>query len=445
MVKRQDRLNVYIALIGLAGAAVLGTAGVLISRMPASELAHWWPYALLFAFAGWLCCRQHVYFTESTVVAMGSIAQIASIIVLPLPIALWVIGVAKASSELSLRISQKRRDWRSIPLNTGSSVLANLGGGASFHLLNGDHFLWSTHLLYPLAAFPALLALAALYHVIDALVVTGAVTLSSGERPASVFWQISTEARLPELSLIAVGVVFAVLFHFSPVLSLLVVVPVILSMQSFAAVARLRKETIEAVLKMAESIDYRDTGTYEHSERLAEYTRRLGTGIGLTPEHIKEVVLASRVHDLGKIGISNDILLKPGPLTLEERQIMEEHPVIGANILSSYSSFRDAVDIVRHHHERWDGKGYPDGLKGEAIPIGSRIITVVDSYDAMTSDRPYRRGLSASEAVERLKAGMGSQFDPQVAACFIQLLIDDGIFVPSEPPMNIHIVKAEAG
>src|SRR5262249_45358155 len=163
------------------------------------------------------------------------------------------------------------------------------------------------------------------------------------------------------VSLILVGIVTAILFVRSPFLSVLIVVPGLLSARAYEATARMRKETIEAVLKMAESIDYRDTGTSEHSKRLETYSRRLAETLDLIREQVNDVVLASKVHDLGKIGISNAILLKQGPLTDEERQIMQEHPVIGANILSSYSAFQGSVDIVRHHHERWDGKGYPDG------------------------------------------------------------------------------------
>jgi HD-GYP domain-containing protein (c-di-GMP phosphodiesterase class II) len=204
----------------------------------------------------------------------------------------------------------------------------------------------------------------------------------------------------------------------------------------------LRKETIEAVLKMAESIDYRDTQTYEHSQRLAGLTRRLAMRVELTAEHADEVVLASRVHDLGKIGISNDILLKQGPLTPEERKTMEEHPVIGASILANYSAFKTSVDIVRHHHERWDGNGYPDGLRGEEIPMGARIIAVVDAFDAMVADRPYRRGMPVTQAVDRIKDGMGSQFDPKVCAAFLQMLIDEGTYTPPERVPELRIVTA---
>jgi len=124
---------------------------------------------------------------------------------------------------------------------------------------------------------------------------------------------------------------------------------------------------------------------------------------------------------------------------------MQEHPAIGANILSSYSAFQASVPIVRHHHERWDGNGYPDGLKGEEIPLGSRIITVTDSFDAMTSDRPYRKGMSPAAAVERLKDGMGSQFDPRLCATFIQLLIEEGVYTPPDTGTHLHLVSDRAG
>ena len=118
---------------------------------------------------------------------------------------------------------------------------------------------------------------------------------------------------------------------------------------------------------------------------------------------------------------------------------MQDHPTHGAEILSHFSEFKNSVDIVRHHHERWDGNGYPAGLKGDAIPLGARILAVADAYDAMTEDRPYRPGMSAVEAVTRLKDGMGTQFDPKICATFIQMLIEDGTYVPPEiaPPLRV--------
>jgi HD-GYP domain-containing protein (c-di-GMP phosphodiesterase class II) len=281
--------------------------------------------------------------------------------------------------------------------------------------------------------------------MVDDIVVVIAISLSFHDPVWSVFRRTFSDILLPQMSMIFVGIVFGVLWHYSAALSLFIIVPVVLSIRSFEAVARLRKETVEAVLKMAESIDYRDTGTYEHSKRIADLTKQLATAMGLLPEHISEIVLASRVHDLGKIGVSNEILLKAGPLTPEERSVIEEHPVIGANILSSYSAFQGSLTIVRHHHERWDGKGYPDGLRGEEIPLGSRLLTVVDSFDSMTADRPYRRGMSVNIAVERLKDGMGTQFDPQICAAFIRMLIDDGVYIPPEPAPDLRLIMSDAG
>jgi HD-GYP domain-containing protein (c-di-GMP phosphodiesterase class II) len=311
--------------------------------------------------------------------------------------------------------------------------------------LLGDHFIWSGN-FGPLLALPALVGLGVAYHAVDALVVVIAICLRRpGDSPTTVFRTLFTGVLRYHVALVFLGIVFAVLFHDSPVLSLLIIVPIWFSVQSFKNVHLLRKETVDAVLKLAESIDYRDTGTSEHSERLTNLARRLALKLGLTLETVNDIVLAARVHDLGKIGISNEILLKRSALSDEELSVMQGHPEIGANILSSYSEFRGSVPIVRHHHERWDGKGYPDGLRGEEIPLGSRIITVVDAFDAMTSDRPYRAAIAVATAVERLKDGMGTQFDPRVCGTFIQMLIEDGEYVPPEAPAQLHIVSNRAG
>jgi putative two-component system response regulator len=123
---------------------------------------------------------------------------------------------------------------------------------------------------------------------------------------------------------------------------------------------------------------------------------------------------------------------------------MEKHPIIGENILSSYSAFQGSLESVRHHHEHWDGSGYPDGLRGEDIPLGARIISIVDAFDAMTADRPYRDGMPVEDAVERLKAGMGTQFDPRLCGLFIQLLVEEGTYRPSPTrPTELRIVGRE--
>lgn len=428
---RRHALHAYIACIGLFSVGIVVYCLRTVLLQPRLHTNHVLATTGLFLVITWACNQRSAYRSDSSIVNLGSIGQIATILVLPAPNALILIGLAKCTSEMVLVVRGQRRSWRAPVVNAGGALSAALAGLTAFQLVPGHEHLW-THGYLPVVAIPALFALGAAYHLTEAMVVSCAITLTTRESLMTIFGTLNRDMILPELSLIVVGIIFAILWRFSPILSASILVPMYISLRSFASEARLRKETIEAVLRMAESIDYRDTGTYEHSKRLAAMTKDLADALGLTPEHVSEIVLASRVHDLGKIGISNDILLKPGALTPEERHIMQDHPTIGANILSSYSAFQGSIEIVKHHHERWDGRGYPNGLKGDEIPIGSRIITVVDAFDSMTADRPYRRGMTIDDAVKRLKDSMGTQFDPRVSAAFIQLLIEQGTYVPMD-------------
>jgi HD-GYP domain-containing protein (c-di-GMP phosphodiesterase class II) len=155
----------------------------------------------------------------------------------------------------------------------------------------------------------------------------------------------------------------------------------------------------------------------------------------LGPE-VSLIVTAARAHDIGKIGIPDQILKKEGPLTPEERTIMETHATWGADLLQRYPGFARGVDIVRHHHERWDGEGYPHKLKGTDIPFGARVLAVADSYDAMTSDRPYRRALTPDKAASILLNGRGKQWDPAVVDVFLRA-IADRLDTPVSPLLSI--------
>jgi hypothetical protein len=444
ILNRERWLQIYVAAIAGCAIAIVVWAAVACTQLPGKHDLAWALTGLAFVAMGSVASRRPVYFGPSSALAMGTIPQIAALLVLPFPIALLAIFVAKALSEMSIRVSGQPRPLIAIIVNIGGSLFANMGAGLAFYLLDGNRILWASG-WKPVLAFPALAGMAIMYDLVDILVPVAAISLRNADSPLAVFSSTARRLLVPSLSLVLVGVIFALLWHASWVLFPFVLVPVWYSSRSFANLAQQRKETMEAVLKMAESIDYRDTLTYEHSRRLVELTRRLATALGLIEERVEQVVLAARVHDLGKIGISNDILHKQGMLTDDERRVIEEHPVIGADILASYSGFRESLAFVRHHHERWDGRGYPDRLKGEEIPLGARIITVADSYDAMTSDRPYRHGMAVEDAVERLKDGMGTQFDPTVTAKFIQILIEDGVYVPPQPAPELRVLRIETG
>ena len=168
-------------------------------------------------------------------------------------------------------------------------------------------------------------------------------------------------------------------------------------------------------------LDLKDMNTGVHSTRLAEWALRVARKLGIPEDHLYQVEVAALLHDIGKVGVPDAILKKNGPLTLEERAVINKHPEYSWSILRLFPGFEAASLYALHHHEGFDGGGYPAKLKGTDIPAVSRIVSVIDSYDAMTSNRCYRKGLPHEEAVRRLLAGCGTQFDPEIVNIFIPL------------------------
>jgi diguanylate cyclase (GGDEF)-like protein len=184
-----------------------------------------------------------------------------------------------------------------------------------------------------------------------------------------------------------------------------------------------RAARFRAAASLAKAVDARDTYTGSHSTRVAELSAWIADRLGLDREHIELTRLAGSLHDLGKLAIPEEILRKPGPLTEPERLVLQRHPEIGHRMLESLG-VDPVAEWVLHHHERWDGTGYPERLRGEEIPLGARIIFVADAYDAMTSDRAYRGRLTPREAIEELERCSGTQFDPEIVAAFARELVD---------------------
>ena len=183
-----------------------------------------------------------------------------------------------------------------------------------------------------------------------------------------------------------------------------------------------RRYTVNVVYQLAQSIRERDIITYEHCRRVAVYANRLARCLGWSRRMGRDLALAGLVHDLGKTWMHNAVLHKDSALSQVERSEMQRHPAIAARILQAYGAPLELVDIVRHHHEAYDGRGYPDGLVGDAIPQGARILTVVDVFDALTSERPYKAALDTEAAIARIAAGSGTYFDPSVVTSFLELV-----------------------
>ncbi len=193
------------------------------------------------------------------------------------------------------------------------------------------------------------------------------------------------------------------------------------------------KELEEKVVDMRSAVacaftqllDLKDLNTGVHSTRLAEWAVRVAEHLGVGEGELRDIEVASLLHDIGKIGVPDGVLQKPGRLTEEEQNLVRKHPEYGWAILRLFPDFERASLLILHHHERIDGNGYPAGLKGEEIPLGSRIVAVVDAFDAMISSRSYRQGLPLEEAVRRLVADSATQFDPEVVQHFVPLVAQE--------------------
>jgi HD-GYP domain-containing protein (c-di-GMP phosphodiesterase class II) len=187
--------------------------------------------------------------------------------------------------------------------------------------------------------------------------------------------------------------------------------------QSRQRLAQARK----ALEVLARVMDLSDPATSEHSRDIAKLVPRVGRMLGIRGAQCEELELAARFHDIGKVAVPEAVLRKPGPLDSDEWELMACHVEWGSELLRHLPECESIAQIVRHHHERFDGSGYPDGLSGEQIPLASRIITVCDAYGAMVSDRPYRRALSHEHALAELRDGAGEQFDPDAVAAVLSV------------------------
>jgi putative two-component system response regulator len=184
--------------------------------------------------------------------------------------------------------------------------------------------------------------------------------------------------------------------------------------------------TMEFLEVLAETIEVKDRFMRGHARRVAFYASQLSERLSLEPAEMEEIRVAAFLHDLGKVGVPTDLLLRAGALDSQERALVEQHPDIGARLVKPLAISHAVATAIRHHHEWWDGTGYPDRLSGEQIPLAARIIGVVDAYDAMSRDRPYRRAMDRRLITDELRRFSGSQFDPEIAKEFL-VLIDSGV------------------
>jgi HD-GYP domain-containing protein (c-di-GMP phosphodiesterase class II) len=191
--------------------------------------------------------------------------------------------------------------------------------------------------------------------------------------------------------------------------------------ENLALYENIYENLFSALYAFVETIEARDPYTKQHSTRVTSYAVSIAKAIKCSQEEIDMLDVSGNLHDIGKIGIPDNILLKPGRLTEGEFEVIKRHPIIGGNIIGHFGLWTDEQNIIKHHHERWDGRGYPDRLKGEEIPFLSRIISVADVYDALTSDRSYRKRMEDDVSVGIIREDAGGQFDSKIVDVFLKL------------------------
>lgn len=248
-----------------------------------------------------------------------------------------------------------------------------------------------------------------------------------GEPFIPVFKSVVREGLALELGQHCVAVLGAIVASESIWFLPLLVVPVVIMYTAFKNLKETRFETIQILEDMADTVDLRDIYTGGHSRRVAEIVRGMLVQMNISGPEATLTQIAARLHDIGKIGIADNILQKPDILLPDEMQVMCTHSTKGAELIAKYKDFARGAAMILYHHERWDGEGYPAGLKGSEIPFGARVIAVADAFDAMTSDRPYRKALSTGQAIQVLLDGRGTQWDPKIVMALLGYLAQESV------------------
>ena len=271
-------------------------------------------------------------------------------------------------------------------------------------------------------AFPAALC-ALTYCIVNSILVAIVICLDQGIKITTV-WKINIREMIPSyLSEAPIGFLMAIIYVEVGIVGILLFfLPLLLARRSFELYTKMQKMYLETIRALAAAIDAKDPYTKGHSERVTQTSIALARELNLPEREIDNIEYAALLHDIGKIGIDEKILGKNDGLTSEEFKRIKEHTIIGANIIRPVEFLKDSYKTVYHHHERYDGDGYPDGLKSEDIPLSARIIAVADAYDAMGSDRPYRKKLNKDKILKELKDQSGKQFDPEVVKALISVL-----------------------
>ncbi|MBI4277823.1 MAG: HD-GYP domain-containing protein [Armatimonadetes bacterium] len=409
--------------------SVLGAAACLIAAIAARStgMALSWPEAAaaapVMAAAAALVFLARIYpvvLTEKRPVKitfrLDGVVVFAAVLLLPAIQAVLIAAVGVGLHQIYVRI-KKREYWYVCAFNTAQQVLAV--GISAMTYQPFDYT--STPVLATSREVVPLLATTGVYLLVNTGLISTMLALIRSRRPWEIW--IATHRWTWHLYLahLLLGIFVADLYLTAPLAIPLVLLLAVVLRHAYASVAIIRDQTRQTIEMLADTVDRRDPCTFWHSQRVAQCARMIAQHLGLSEDVVDAVALAARVHDVGKIGISDFVLQKAGVLTAEEMDEMRQHTVMGADVVRHLPQYARGKEYILYHHERYDGAG-TFGLRGTEIPLGARIIAVADAFDAMTSDRPYRRALDPSVAIRELERQRGQQFDPMIVDALTEAL-----------------------
>ena len=403
-----SRIQQYVALVCLAA---IGATTALFLESPEFDLA----FAKAAASFGLISVLAHLLshkMTKETTGSLSFIPVLASAAIAPH----WTTVLAVTISAVIEQLVVKRKPLKVI-FNTAQQSFAVALAILAYRALGGQALTSISQ-----SGSISLIALFLVFFLANSICVSGAIGITSGSNSWTI-WQKNTLGALPYdfLSLPVILFFVWIYIEYKVTGAFVLAVPLLGLRQLYKVNWQLEQTNRELLELMVAAIEARDPYTSGHSRRVAEKARVIAGAIGLREKEIERIVAAALLHDVGKIHeIFGPILSKPGRLTPEEQVIMRTHPIKSADLASTVTQLKDVVPLIRHHHENWDGTGYPDGLKGEDIPLGSRIIMFADTIDAMTTDRPYRAALDGPSVRKELLRYRGTQFDPMICDALLR-------------------------
>jgi HD-GYP domain-containing protein (c-di-GMP phosphodiesterase class II) len=420
----RTRINQYVAVV-VAGAIGAGVALFLRDPTFSREFAR---AAITFGLISTLAQALRYRTSRDSSGSLSFIPLLASAAIAPH----WMSVVAVGLSALAAQIFTKKAPLKAV-FNTAQSVLSTSVGIVAYLALGGRplHDIGESGSL-------SLFALFLVFFLTNSMCVAGAVGIVSS-RQSWAIWKENTLSALPYDFLSLPVILFFVWIYtqYGVVGAFVLAVPLLGLRQLYKVNWQLEQTNRELLELMVAAIEARDPYTSGHSRRVADKARMISRAIGLREREIERIVAAALLHDVGKIHeVFGPILSKPGRLTPEEQVIMRTHPVKSAELAGTVTQLKDVVPLIRHHHENWDGSGYPDGLKGEGIPLGSRIIMFADTIDAMTTDRPYRAALDPTSVRKELLRFRGTQFDPLMCDALLRSPEYSKLFTPVAGPAD---------